>query len=1073
MNKKLERLVLASFFLSGTAALIYEISWLKLAGLYFEGTAYASATVVAIFMGGLALGSYLAGKLARRVEPANRRIGEPASNEQRATSNNLLFLYFNLEALIALVALTVPFLFIAVRPLFGVAYRTLYDIPVLYHIARLLISTVVMLPTVTLMGLTLPLLIEALTREHRELSRKSGFLYGINCLGAAVGAGVAGFLLLPALGIFKTTLVAVVINLVIAVVGWSTLGRWPWSKLETATGRRGDGASKPGTDPSPIRRFTDSPVRPYILAIFAVAGFCALNYEIIWTRIMVANIGPASYSFATILGCFILGLALGSSLYAAIARRIRDKVFSCGLLLMLAALAAVGATLFLPRLPFLAASLIKPYTGSFLTLSLVKYLLAGIVILPLTIFSGALFPAAAAAYTRDASRLSEKIGRLYAVNSVGSIIGSLFAGFILLPLLGAHNAGLPIIALQFTLGLYVIAKRRGVRMTACLASLPLIACVALILLPRVDPKVLFGGSYLYFQQYLDSKTPGKLRENQDLLYHKDGPGGSVSVRKLQGHSKIFFAVNGKTDGSSEGADMTTQTFSAHLPLLLHPDAENVLVIGLGTGTTFATSLLYPLKQSTCVEISPQVIEATKLFHPIYGGDPLRDPRAKMVVGDGRSHLFFSREKYDVIIAEPSNPWMSGTGNLFTEEYFQAMRHRLKENGIACQWLQGYRIKTETFKTIIRTFSQTFPHVSLWWVNINKGDFLLLGSRQQHRLSLSFLEEKIKEYKVEKHFYIKRLMTPYTFLRCFVAADDQLRQYAAEGEIITDDNTLLEFTASRELYTSELALLHKQLAALSILPLPILAEEDAHRPEVKEKLAFYQHNRREFIDFFHNTDPDGRWNNQSITTVANKWSLDEDVSVALAYNLTEYASKTYVKAKKSVSSGEKQKLTQRSIAGLNAALSLNQNQLEAYLNLATIYKNEGALIRCLETIEQALSLGINNVRLYDMKGAVTFLLARQHQNKAGSLDSGGDQMERNKHLSLARRYYREANTAFRRAIEMDPVNPNYQTYLAVTLYNLGNQAAALKYIHKALELDPDNEKAKMYQQKIRQSSIVDR
>ena len=395
MDKRPDKIVLASFFLSGLAALIYQVSWLRLAGLYFEGTAYAAATVVAVFMGGLALGSYLAGKIAARWSQAT-------NNERRTTNDGLLLLYFNIEALIAAFALAVPFLFRAARPLFGAIYRSCGGEGFLYHLGRLGISTAIMLPAAVLMGLTLPLLIDALTREQSQLSRKSGFLYGVNCLGAALGATLCGFVLLPSLGTLKTTLVGVALNLAIALLGWNALGKYPWSKGEIGRPKPEVGEDSVSDNRPSTVDLEKAKTRPFILVVFSLSGFCALNFEIIWTRILSANIGPASYGFATILACFILGLAIGSSLYAYLERRIRDKVFSCGILLLLAGLAASLATIALPRLPGLAAKLIGESRADFGQLTLSRYLLAAFFVLPLTIFTGALFPAAAASYVRDA-----------------------------------------------------------------------------------------------------------------------------------------------------------------------------------------------------------------------------------------------------------------------------------------------------------------------------------------------------------------------------------------------------------------------------------------------------------------------------------------------------------------------------------------------------------------------------------------------------------------------------------------------------------------------------------------------
>ena len=1021
----LERLVLVSFFLSGFAALVYEVSWLRLAGLYFESTAYSAATVVAIFMGGLALGSYLSGRAARR-------------------SGNLLLLYFNLEACIGVIALLIPWLFGAVRPLFGIIYRSTYDYQLVYHMLRILLSAALMLPPVVLMGMTLPILVEALTRRYSGLSRKAGYLYGLNSAGAALGATAAGFALLPWLGTWRSTLVGVAVNLAIASAGWTALRSFPWSAR--AVKRAAEEAKKALA------------TRRYILAAFAVSGFCALCYEIIWTRLLIANIGPASYSFATVLSCFILGIAVGSSIYAAVSPRIKDRVLSCGILIMLTGLSATIAALFLPDLPMLASRLIAETQGNFNTVVLVKYLLAGMVILPLTIFSGALFPAAASAYVPDASRLSERIGRLYAANSIGAIAGSLIAGFTLLPALGAHRAALPIIVLQMAVGLYIVARSRGLKWMSYLVPVPLAAVLVLVLRPPADPRLLYGGGYLYFKQYQEKGGRQVPLKSWTLLYHKDGPGGTITVTRSEDETFTLLAIDGKVDGSNVPADMNTQSLLAHVPMLLHGAPEDVLIIGLGTGTTYANALAYPVRRVQCVEISPQVIEASTFFHSLYDSTRIYDARGEVTLGDGRSLLFFTENEYDVIIAEPSNPWLSGMGNLFTVEYFNAMRSRLREGGVCCQWVHGYRLSPQTFKSVIKTYATVFPHVSLWWVNITFGDFLLVGSAHQPVVGMDEVDRAISAYGIRNYSDGGGAVSAYSFLRRFVAGSRDLRAYAAGGRLITDDSAFLEYFASREMYANVLDVLHRELIGLSKPPYEILREGDAGNPEVRSELALYDDNRRTFIEFVYTDSRADPWDHPIYLAKGDDWQWDEDISIVVGQTMTGYAEELYEEAQNMPPGEDRSRQIANIIRGYTEALKFGEPRNTDVENLAVLYRDIGEFSAALGILDAAIERGYESIGIYRLRGEVLYALAFARMKEADAVVAR-DAAEAERHRIAANDYLQRAAEAFIRVTELDPDNVGHWLDLGSIMRTLGDADAARECWQRVLVIDPDNDAAR--------------
>jgi spermidine synthase len=1022
---KPERLVLVSFFLSGFAALVYEVSWLRLAGLYFESTAYSAATVVATFMGGLALGSYLAGRVAGR-------------------SRDLFLVYFNLEALIGLVALAIPLLFNVLRPLFGLIYGVAYGQPFLYHSLRILLSALLMMPPALLMGMTLPILIEALTREYAGLGRKSGFLYGLNSAGAGLGAAVCGFLLLPALGTLRATLVGVAVNLGIAFAGWTAIGRFPWQ------GRLDREPEEPPAGPPATRRF--------VLAAFAFSGFCALCYEIVWTRLLVASIGPASHSFAIVLSCFILGLAVGSSVYASLSPRIRDKILSCGLLMILTGVAAALAALFLPRLPGFASHLIASHQGSFHAVIIVKYVLAGLVVLPLTVFSGALFPAAASAYVPDAGRLSERIGRLYAANSIGAIAGSLAAGFFLLPALGAHRSALPIILFEIAAGLYVVGRSRSARWARLIVPVPAIVLILLILAPQADLRLLYGGGYIYFWTLRETPEGRVPAGERRLLYHEDGPGGTVTVTESADGGSRFLAIDGKTDGSNEPSDMTTQTMLAHVPLVLSRDARDVLIIGLGTGTTYATALGYPVERVTCVEISPQVIEASHFFYGSYDSTRMDDPRGRVVLGDGRSFMFFDDGEYDVIIAEPSNPWLSGMGNLFTIEYFNAMRRRLTEGGICCQWVHGYRLSPRTFKSIVKTFAVVFPHVSLWWVNLTGGDFLLVGSERQPEVAFGEIEKAESAYGIRNYYREQEGVSAGSFLRRFVAADRDLRRFAASGDLITDDSAFLEDRAAREIYTQYVDLLHRELAAISRPALELLTEEDSGDPEVISLLGSYEDNRRAFVEFIYSDSDADPWRHPIYLAKRRDWRRDEDVSAALGRSMTGYAELLYLEVRNIPPGNARLEAYKNILRGYTEAMAFVPPRATDVENIAVLYRDIGELKAALNTLKAGVEYGHESGAIYQMEGELLYALAREQMDltgEGGSPSAPGGKDD----TATARNYLREASAAYRRALELEPANAGHWLNLGAVMRALGDYDSAREAWQRALAIDPENEKAR--------------
>ncbi len=415
-------------------------------------------------------------------------------------------------------------------------------------------------------------------------------------------------------------------------------------------------------------------------AILCLSGFAALLYEVAFTRALAVSLGPTSYAFAAMLAAFITGLAIGSALASSRAWTVTGAGFAAALLLLASAAAATIAAWFAGvRLPLLVAGVVADPAARGADVLTRASLYAAGVLLPLSCALGALFPTCIRLATDDEAPVARRVALVYGANTFGSIAGSLAAAFVLIPWLGVQQtvrAGALVAVAAAGLALAAVPLRYGQRVGGAVVA----AAVAVLILgsPAWDPNLLSSGPYRYAADVrdLDLDLDIGLRAGR-LAYYKEGPAGTVSVRQLAG--TLALAIDGKVDASN-GPDMVTQKLLAHLPLLLHPEPRDVCIIGLGSGVTLGAALRHPIASADVVEISPEVVEASSFF-AADNGRALEDPRTHLIVGDGRSHLQLTSRRYDVIISEPSNPWMAGVASLFTREFFEAARSRLAPGGI--------------------------------------------------------------------------------------------------------------------------------------------------------------------------------------------------------------------------------------------------------------------------------------------------------------------------------------------------------------------------------------------------------
>lgn len=764
-----QKLVLFCFFLSGTASLIYQVAWAKALGMVFGSTVYAITTVLAVFMGGLALGSDWFGRWSE-----SRR--------------NPLALYGGMELGIAALGAVSLFGLVAVRALYIRIFPSIENWMLAGAALRFSASAVVLFPATFLMGGTFPVLVRGLRADTGQIGKRVSRLYWVNTLGAVAGTVVAGFLLLPALGLERTVLAAVSVNAfagVIAVhVGREYAGRF----AEEGKRKKPQQALAPGQ---------------FLLAAFALVGATAMAYEVSWTRLLATMVGSSTYAFTVMLATFLAGIALGSAAFEFWARRGREATLGgFAATQTFTAAAALGFLGSLPRLPEVIADVLRSTKPSFHGLILAQCLTSGLAMLPAAFLFGFNFPLVTALIVgsrEGAPGESATAGRAYAANTCGAIAGAIAAGFWLLPQIGAFRLVGVAAGVNLVLAI-MLSLHNNKRLALALGvNFALAGGITFVVLSGAfyNRALATFGAELYSFMHTRTLTIAEMAETLDVPFAEDGPNATVAV--LRAEKYLALRINGKVDASN--LDTRTQLLLGHLGPFFHSRPRRALVIGFGSGMTLAALARYPeFEQLDCVEIEPAVVRAAPYFESLNNG-VLRDPRVHIILDDARNYLATTRERYDVISSEPSNPWMAGVAALYTDEFYRAAVARLRPGGLFIQWLHAYSMYPEDLKMIFNTFTSQFPRASLW--RAQTSDFLLLGQIDFSPLSLNRLRELWSRPELQSDFRALGLSRPEGLLAYHRLDDADVRRLAQGGLRNTDDRTRLEYDAPRGLYAEDM------------------------------------------------------------------------------------------------------------------------------------------------------------------------------------------------------------------------------------------------------------------------------
>lgn len=682
MRKKIE-LVFLIFFASGFGGLIYQSIWSHYARLFLGHAAYAQTLVLVVFIGGLAIGAWLCSRVAGRVR-------------------NPLRVYALVELAIGVAALLSHRVFVAtIDWSFASLLPSACDQATTFCPAQWLVTAALLAPQSILLGATFPLVSSAVLRLGAEQAGHDiSTLYFVNSFGAVLGVLASAFVLIPGVGLPGTLVTAGLLNVTLGIVALA-MSRVAPPPLRIDP-PRADAATALGGGESIIR---------ILLATAFLTGMSSFIYEIVWIRMLSLVLGASTHSFELMLASFILGLALGGLWIRNRVDILPDPVRFLGLVqLAMGVAAAATIPLYIGSFDFMAwlLSSVSRSDGGFVIFNLSSTLISLMIMLPATFCAGMTLPLIT--YRLLHSREGERaLGRVYAVNTLGGIAGVVIAVHLLLEGLGVQRALIAAAAIDVSLGVALLVWASGprVRRASLRGAVPaaVLALAAIAVTFHIDPRSFSSGVF--------RTGAARVSPSAGVLFHRDGKTATVTVLEENGVRGI--RTNGKPDASlSIDAkappilDEVTMTLLGVLPLGHQPDARTAAVIGFGSGMSTSILLASPnLKRVDTVEIEPAMVEGARFFRPVV--DPaFTDPRSHIVIDDAKSYFARGRERYDIIVSEPSNPWVSGVASLFTEEFYARLAGYLNEGGVLSQWLHTYEMDATTLASIFAAVSKTFP-----------------------------------------------------------------------------------------------------------------------------------------------------------------------------------------------------------------------------------------------------------------------------------------------------------------------------------------------------------------------------
>lgn len=763
-------IIYAVFFASGVTALIYEITWMRIFSLILGSTTLAGTLILATFFSGFAIGAWLFGHFVDKHSFA-------------------LLTYSIMEIGLGIFGVLSISIFKGIDLLFLILYENLSHYGFFFVIVKFLILWICLLIPTILMGGTLPVMSKYLIRRLNTSGDLVGKLYAFNTFGAVFGTVLTAFFMIKALGISKTIMIAALINIILGLtiivlrslkiiipLNVHQLG-------EEEIKAKASHTKKKQAFSTISLKIIDS--RNLILLAVFVSGFSSLAAEVLWFRMFSMILDSSVQSFGIVLSIFIGGFALGNLIFARVSTRSKQPLVWMGVLLISSATLLAFMIPQLDRLPFLYYKIIRNYSNDWLGTVFIRYGVSIVLLLPLTFLMGGVFPIAIRVFANHIRFVGGSVGTLYSWNTVGGIFGSILAGILFIPMFGTRMGFIIITLIMGTIGygiFYLATKGKIQALRILPATIFLIAAFITFISGPWKPErmiIWWGGQ----------------QKRSDILFYQEGLEGNVAIVR---HDNAHCLFVGKKLVAAD--DLDTQRhlgLLSHIPLLLHPQPEKVLVIGLATGITLNSALRHHVENAECVEINPVMRKVAGYFKDA-NQNVLRNSKAHFIFTDARHYLATKEDQYDCITTDPIHPADAHSNNLYSFEFYQMTTRALKKNGIMCQWIPAADLEPIEVKRIMRTFSMVFKYVSLWIPNLS--DLALIGSNEPVNVDIALIQKRLSDEKISAA--VSRYWgrpTVDNFFSLFALGTSSIRKLCAGIPINTDDKPILEYEAPKNLW----------------------------------------------------------------------------------------------------------------------------------------------------------------------------------------------------------------------------------------------------------------------------------
>ncbi|MGR3319213.1 MAG: fused MFS/spermidine synthase, partial [Candidatus Anammoxibacter sp.] len=814
MQNSIKTVVLFLFFLSGVCGLIYEVVWIRMFGLVLGNTTYAISITIAAFFAGLALGGFCLGRYVdsirvgsyqlavgkgqKRENNANGRHGQAFFVRVQAKENRkIIRLYAFLELGIGASALFVGFGIVLMQSLFIWVSQYIQYSSIIIDLMRFVLSFSLLLIPTTLMGATLPVLSKFIIKQYQEIRSGVGLLYGVNTFGAALGCFITGFYLIKTYGVSTTVYIAVITNIVIGIVvlilervGFFCTTEVRGQKADNKELKAEGGKRRNGED---SRRSKPDRAAMVVLLVIGLSGFTSIAYEIIWTRMLSSLFLNSIYSFTTMLVTFLCGLAIGAIVVMLFFKKDENPLTLLGLVEFGIGISAVLLIFLFDKLPETSLGFLSlVQSNNSLTWNsnvCVEFVLSFMVMIVPCILIGMTLPLASQIITKDIKLLGRSVGNIYSITTIGGMFGAAIAGCLLIPFIGLKFSELSMAVLNMCIGvafLFYAGKYLKVGQTQGVflkkIAIPMFCVITVTI-----------GSFCSFA---DIRV---WNSSDELLYYKEDAAATVSVVKEKDGNRKLIVNKRYTLGTSKATAL--QKRMGYIPLLLHSDPQDVLVIGMGTGITLGAVASYELTENVnCVEVISAVVDAAKKYFAEENDMFYQNKKINIIVEDGRNYLLLNKDKYDVIISDLFVPYHAGAGSLYSKEHFELCKDRIHDAGLFCQWLPLYQMSTKEFKVICKTLSTVFPFTTLWFCNFEKGLICgLVGTKHKLKIDLPLLKDNMSKANTRKQLKQAILGKPEELLSLFITDETGLKLFTKDSRINTDNYPVIEFLAPKNIY----------------------------------------------------------------------------------------------------------------------------------------------------------------------------------------------------------------------------------------------------------------------------------